>query len=186
MLIGKRIKELRESKNISLTELAKTSGVQIATLSRIENLKMTGTLESHMNIAKALGVDLVGLYGKMKTEDEKPLPPTINKPQAAAESFTYNDRASYEILTSQLLKKKMLPIILRVDPQGKTNIEQGPAGAERFVFVLEGEVDVYIGKDAYNLKTNSSLYFDASLEHYFENKGKKTLKMISVITPVVL
>jgi transcriptional regulator with XRE-family HTH domain len=186
MLIGKRIKELRESKDISLTQLAKTSGVQIATLSRIENMKMTGTLESHLNIAKALGVDLIGLYGEVKTEEQAPLPPAISKPQAVAESFTYNDRASYEILTSQLLKKKMLPILLRIDPQGKTNMEQGPAGAERFVFALEGDVVVYIGKDAYELKANSSLYFDASLEHYFENNGKKTLKMISVITPVVL
>ena len=44
MLIGKRVKELRKARNMSLSELAKLSGVQIATLSRIENLKMIGTL----------------------------------------------------------------------------------------------------------------------------------------------
>jgi len=186
MQIGKRIKELRESKDMSLTDLAKTSGIQIATLSRIENLKMTGTLESHMNVAKALGIDLITLYSDIKNEIEQPQSPAINKPHSAVESFTYNDRASYEILTSQLLKKKMLPIILRIDSDGKTNAEQGPVGAERFVFVLEGDVSIYIGKDSYSLKANSSLYFDASVEHYFENNGKKTAKMISVITPVVL
>ena len=186
MLIGKRLKELREQHNFSLTDLSQKSGVQIATLSRIENMKMTGTLESHMNIAKALNVDLVDLYDSLKSEDQNIEPPQVNKPQAAVESFTYNDRASYEILTSQLLKKKMLPIILRIDPDGKTNPEQSPAGAERFLFVLEGEVAVYIGKEHYSLKANSSLYFDASIEHHFENKGKKTVKVISVITPVML
>lgn len=186
MLIGKHLKELREHKGISLKDLSEKSGVQIATLSRIENLKMTGTINSHISIAKALGVELVELYAEGQHDEATAQNAQINKPQAAVESFTYNDRASYEILTSQLFKKKMMPIILRIDPDGKTNSEQNPAGAERFVFILEGEVNAYIGKDAYNLKTNSSLYFDASIEHHFENKGKKTAKMISVITPVAL
>ncbi len=183
MLIGKRLKELRDQKNMSLKELSEQSGVQIATLSRIENLKMTGTINSHLNIAKALGVELVDLYADAQQNE---IPTQVTKPQATAESFTYNALASYEILTSQLFKKKMMPIILRIEPQGKTNPEQNPLGAERFVFVLEGEVAAYIGKDTYTLKTNSSLYFDASLEHHFENNGKKTAKVISVITPVAL
>ncbi|MCB9771312.1 MAG: helix-turn-helix transcriptional regulator [Candidatus Omnitrophica bacterium] len=186
MLIGKRLKELREKNKMSLTDLSQKSGVQIATLSRIENMKMTGTLESHLNIAKALSVDLVELYDNLKNDEQKAEPPHVNKPQTSVESFTYNDRASYEILTSQLLKKKMLPIILRIEPDGKTNTEQNPSGSERFIFILEGEVTAYIGKEHYALKTNSSLYFDASVEHHFENKGKKAVKVISVITPVML
>ena len=186
MLIGKNLKELRERKDMSLKELSEKSGVQIATLSRIENLKMTGTINSHLSIAKALGVGLVDLYADGQSPDTATQTAQITQPQTAVESFTYNDRASYEILTSQLFKKKMMPIILRIDPEGKTNAEQNPTGAERFLFILEGEVDAYIGKDLYTLKTNSSLYFDASVEHHFENKGKKTAKMISVITPVAL
>ncbi len=186
MLIGKRLKELREKNNMSLKDLSEKSGVQIATLSRIENLKMTGTINSHLSIAKALCIELVDLYADANHEETKTAVVQVNKPQAAAESFTYNDLASYEILTTQLFKKKMMPIILRIEPDGKTNPEQNPAGAERFVFILEGEVTAYIGKDTYTLKTNSSLYFDASLEHHFENNGKKTVKMISVITPVGL
>lgn len=186
MLIGKRLKEFREQKNMSLKDLSQKSGVQIATLSRIENLKMTGTINSHLNIAKALGIELVDLYADGQHELSSLASAQITKPQALAESFTYNNLASYEILTSQLFKKKMMPIILRIETNGKTNPEQNPMGSERFLFVLEGEISAYIGKDVYTLKTNSSLYFDASLEYYFENTGKKTAKIISVITPVVL
>ncbi len=186
MLIGKRIKELREQKKMSLKELAEKSGVQIATLSRIENLKMTGTVNSHLNIAKALNIELIDLYTASEHIEAPSLTVQVNTPQTTAELFTYNTFASYEILATQLFKKKMMPIILRIDPGGKTNAEQNPAGAERFVFVLEGEVRVYIGKDVYPLKTNNSLYFDASVEHYFENMEKKTAKIISVMTPVAL
>ena len=71
MYIGKRVQELRKVRGMSLTELAEKSGVQIATLSRIENMKMTGTLESHMNIARALGVDVTQLYSAIIREESK-------------------------------------------------------------------------------------------------------------------
>src|SRR4051812_12458279 len=99
MLIGKRVKELRKSRNMSLSELAKLSGVQIATLSRIENLKMIGTLESHMNIAKALGIDLTQFYHDIHNKQAAKTEPA----DQATETFSYNDKASYEILTSSVL-----------------------------------------------------------------------------------
>ena len=55
MFIGQRIKQLREAQKMTLTELSEKSGVQLATLSRMENMKMTGTLESHIAIAQTLG-----------------------------------------------------------------------------------------------------------------------------------
>ena len=48
MYIGEKLHAIRKAKRISLTELSEKSGVQMATLSRIENKKMVGTLESHM------------------------------------------------------------------------------------------------------------------------------------------
>ena len=45
MYIGKRLREIRQAQGMSLTTLAEKSGVQIATLSRMENLKITRTPE---------------------------------------------------------------------------------------------------------------------------------------------
>ena len=64
--VGKKIKELRQNKNISLTALSEKSGVQIATLSRIENDKMTGTIETHALLAKALNVGLDEIFKDMR------------------------------------------------------------------------------------------------------------------------
>ncbi len=183
MFIGKRIKELRESKKMTLSELSKASGVQIATLSRIENMKMPGTIDSHSRIAKALSVDITELYKNISEPEPKGEPLGVS---SATESFSYNDKASYEILASKVLSKKMLPIVLRIDPGGKTNPEENAKGSEKFIFVLEGEVTTHIGEDAYPLSKNKTLYFDASLRHYFENAGKGVAKMIAVVTPVAL
>jgi len=183
MQIGTKVRTLREERKMSLTELSKQSGVQLATLSRIENLKMTGTLESHTAIARALGVNLIELYSDIQPEQKKVEKQTS---RSASDVFIHSDKSSYEILTGKILSKKMMPIMLRIDPGGKTNAEQNQPGAERFVFVMEGKVHVIIGKEAYPLSKHNTLYFDASLKHYFANTGKSTARVLCVTTPVAL
>ncbi len=191
MQVGKRIKESREAQNMTLTDLAQKSGVQIATLSRIENLKMTGTLDSHMHIAKALGTDITQLYqgitaGKEKSAVTAGTSSAEGASPQGAETFSYNDKASYEILIGKILSRKMLPIVLRIEEAGRTNPEQNHPGSERFIFVLKGTITAHIADAAYPLSQNNTLYFDASLKHYFTNTGKGPARAISVITPVAL
>ncbi|MDD3375304.1 MAG: XRE family transcriptional regulator [Candidatus Omnitrophica bacterium] len=183
MLIGKRIKEIRKQQKISLTELSKKSGIQLATLSRIENLKMTGTLESHIEIAKALNVEITELYQDISLETNKV---DVKTEESSADFFNYSDRSSYEILTNKVLSKKMMPILLRIEPNGKTNVEQGSKSSEKFLFVLEGSISAKIGDNSHILKEGNTLYFDASLPHYFENTNTKVAKVICVATPVEL
>ena len=183
MYIGKHIQELRKTKKMTLSELAESSGVQIATLSRIENEKMVGTLESHINIAKTLGVDVTQLYSNIAAPRE-----TVAHQAAkdAADTFLHSDKSSYQVLTTNVLSKKMMPILLKVEPGGKSNKEQNKGGTEKFIFVLEGKIEAVIEDKTYPLSRNHSLYFDASKEHYFVNHGKTTAKVICVGTPVAL
>lgn len=183
MYIGKRLKELRMARGMSLSALAEKSGVQIATLSRIEHLKMTGTLESHMRIAKALGIEITQLYaGIIRKEDKVDL----RTSRSATDVFVHSDKSSYEILTANVLLKKMMPILLKIEPNGKTNKERNQAGTEKFIFVLDGKIEAGIGGESYVLSKHNTLYFDASLEHHLINKGKTTAKVLCVITPAAL
>ncbi len=186
MLIGTKVHELRKARDMSLTELAEKTGIQIATLSRIEHMKMTGTLQSHMLIAKALGVELTDLYRDLSdtsaAADEAD--PAEGSPET--ERFTYNDKASYEILANHVLSKKMMPVMLKIEPGGTTNIEQNQPGCERFIFVLNGSIELMLKDKTITLKKNHSLYFDASLPHSFKNTGAETARALSVATPVTL
>ena len=182
MYIGKKLESLRKSKKMSLTELSQKSGVQMATLSRIENMKMVGTLESHIQIAKALGVDVTELYKGITRENA-----IIDMGQDKnMDVFTHSDAASFEILTKNIMNKKMMPTLIRIEGGGKTNKEQNPGGSEKFLFVLEGQVEVSVDSQKFALHKNNTLYFDASLPHFYRNTGKSVAKLISVVTPVSL
>ncbi len=183
MLIGKKIKEVREAQHMTLTQLSQKSGVQLATLSRMENLKMTGTLESHSQIAKALGISLTDLYQNIDLESP---PVDMQSPATTTDVFVHGDKSSYEILTTKVLSKKMMPVLLTIQPKGKTTLEQGRPDEEKFVYVIEGQISVTVGQETYTLPTGHSLYFGASLKHDFENKEKTQAKVLCVSSPVML
>ncbi len=182
MYIGEKLHAIRKAKRISLTELSEKSGVQMATLSRIENKKMVGTLESHMQIAKALGIDVTELYQGLSHQNA-----LIDFGQDKnTDMFTHNDQSSFEILTKNIMNKKMMPTLVRIEEGGKTNKEQSQGGAEKFIFVLDGHVEVNINNQEFILHKLNTLYFDASLPHYFRNLGKGIVRLICVGTPVSL
>lgn len=182
MNIGSQIKKIRKLKKISLTELAQTSGVQIATLSRIENGKMTGTLESHFQISKALGLEITELYQGIQEEESLP----VSADDAIEVVSAPNDTVSREILTRQASSKRMLPVLVKIAPKSSGNIEKNSPGSERFIFVLDGSVLVHIKDQAVRVNTNTSLYFNASLPHHFENPLAAPVKFILITTPVAL
>ncbi|MEI8011784.1 MAG: XRE family transcriptional regulator [Candidatus Omnitrophota bacterium] len=180
--IGAHIRQIRKIRKISLTELSSASHVQIATLSRIENGKMIGTLESHLNIAKALGVNLIELYEGI----ENPILSEIKQENPAETLAPANDKISCEILSRQATSNKMLPLLIKMNPHSVTPPEQGKPGAERFIYVLEGSVTIKIKDQSVKLDKNASLYFNASGTHTFENPGATPAKLLSVMTPVSL
>ena len=182
MYIGEKLYQIRRSKRISLTELSQQSGVQMATLSRIENKKMIGTLESHMQIAKALGIEITELYKDLGHENtmidlgsEKNL-----------DVFTHSDEFSFEILTKNLMNKKMMPTLIRIEEGGKTTNEKNQINSEKFIYVLEGHVEVNVNDQTFTLHKSNTLYFDASLPHHFVNSGKGIVRILCVSTPVSL
>jgi len=64
-MIGKRIKELRQKKNLSLTELADRAGIAKSYLSYIErNLQKNPSIQFLEKIAQVLEVDVETLLGE--------------------------------------------------------------------------------------------------------------------------
>jgi len=183
MLIGKKLKALRKERKVSLTELSKRSGVQLATLSRIENMKMTGTLKSHNDIAQALGISLIELYGDSKTDYGKA---QKKKPLSFAKVSSQTDKTTYEILTRNPVSKRMLPMVIEIKAGGKTKREKNQLGTEKFIFMLSGKVDMHVGKEVCSLSKYDTLYFDASKEHHLVNTENDAAKALCVTSPVSL
>ena len=183
MNIGDTINKIRKERDMTLVELAEKSGVALATLSRMENGRMTGTLESHMKICEALGTTLPDLYKNL-------YPPKkavdIQKEKSRTDVFIHDKKSSEEMLASKILDKKMMPILVKIAKGGSTHKEETKTGIEKFIFVLEGKITANIGDEKYNLSRNDSLYFEPNVPHYLKNAGNSDARVISVVCPPTL
>ena len=85
-----------------------------------------------------------------------------------------------------MLKKKLMPVLITIEPGGSTHREETRVGTEKFLYVLEGELEANVGETTHQLKRGSSLYFEASIPHALKNAGSRTVRCLSVVTPPVL
>lgn len=182
--LGQRIRSLRKEQGLSLEQLAAKSGVALATLSRLENGKGPGTFRTHRRITEALGIPLPEFYLGLEepSEDATLVEPGGEEP----ESFTYDEKASAVLLTRQVGNKQMLPQLVLLKPGSQTPLEQYPRGTERWLYALEGKVEVVLGERRFPLKKGGTLYFKAVCPHRFRNNGTGQARLISVTSPVVL
>ena len=178
--LGLKIRDLRRHKKITLIELSKLTGIAQATLSRMETGLMLGTVKSHQKIAEMLGISLGELYQGLDNRIEK-----IALHPAAAERkiFSKADQFKYELLTQEISKKKITPLLLTLASHGKTETEKSERGVEKFYFVLEGSVLIHLDQKEYTLNTNDTLYFDASISHYLSNPTSKQAKVFCAVSP---
>ncbi len=183
--VGVRLRFLRKSQKVTLVELARSSGVDAATISRIETGKMSGTLESHIKLATALGLKLTDLYAGIEEARTKE---AVTLQSASRRNDVYVHEAgksSITMLTTDILNKKLMPALITIQLGGSTQREEAKVGTEKFFYVLEGTLEAVIADTVHQLKKGSSLYFDASIPHSLKNIGRSVARCLAVITPPV-
>jgi transcriptional regulator with XRE-family HTH domain len=180
MNIGKRLHKIRKEKHMTLENLSKKSGVALATLSRMENNKMTGTLAAHNQICKALGASLADLYREIEDASK-----TVEAVPGSkrTEHFVHSKKVKYELLVAKTPNKKITPLMIQLSDGGKTREERDKTGTEKFLYLMTGSIEATIGNEKYSLNQGDSLYFDASLPHVLHNKTKSDVKIICIISP---
>ena len=184
--IGTRLRAARKAHKVTLVELAKVSGVDVATVSRIETGRMAGTLESHMKLARAIGLKLADLYAGIDEAQAKGAV-TVQPPSGRTDVYVHQaGRSSTALLTTDVLKKKLMPVLITIEPGGSTHKEEARVGTEKFIYVLEGTVDARVGGEIHELRRGSTLYFDASLPHTLHNTGSREVRCLAVTTPPAL
>ena len=180
MQIGGIIRNIRKEHEMTLVELADKSGVALATLSRMENGRMTGTLESHMKICEALNVTLPDLYKNLYPSKKAV---DIQKERSRTDIFIHDKKSSEEMLASKVLNKKMMPVLIKIARGGKTQKEETKPGVEKFIYVIDGKIEAAIGEEKYTLSKNDSLYFESLTPHFFKNINNRDSKLLCIISP---
>lgn len=167
-------------------ELSRRVGVDKAIISKIETGKMLGSFECHRKMAEVFGLKLSELYAYF--EQEKPEPVEVHSGDSKTD--VYQD--FLEILTKVPLSKKMLPTFITLQPAKEKSLEQTLKKVERFIIVLEGEIEIEVEGRVYQLKKapknekGDSLYSRSPKRHRLKNTGNSVARALCVNSPPVL
>lgn len=178
--IGRRIKKLRIERNLTQEALAQEAGLTKGYLSKIENSKNSPPVSTLISLAKALDIDINGIFSEDVTATtithiKKGERQTVARSGTA---FGY----SYEPLAGKFPNRHMEPYILIFQPDVQAETPFQHKG-EEFLYVLEGTMKFFYEDKEYIVEAEDSVYFDASVPHYGICEGKKPVKCVMVIYP---
>ena len=122
-VVGSKIKSVRESKNISVEEIAERSGLSIQQIVSIESDQNLPSLGPLIKIARALGVRL-GTF----LDDNDELGPVVCRAEERKDSISFSNDSvdarkhmEYHSLARQKTGRHMEPFIIDIQPSEKRN-----------------------------------------------------------------
>jgi len=174
--IGKNVSMIRKSKNLSLEELSKRSGVSTGMLSQVEQEKVNPTVAVVWKIAYGLGVPF---YELVAQESEKPLFEVTRKHEAVILERD-EGRCVFRILSPLLLAEKLELYTLSMKKDGVLESSPHSHGTEEFVTVISGSVSVEIDKHQAHLSEGDTIHYHSDVQHIIRNTtdGESYLYMV--------
>ncbi|MCV4231379.1 XRE family transcriptional regulator [Virgibacillus sp. LDC1] len=162
MELGSKIRRLRKEQNRSLDDIAKACGFTKSLLSKIENGKTVPPIGTLIKIAETLGTKISILL------DDSDLNGTVYTPKARSEGkVVQTDKGySFSAIAAERPEKLMQPFYF-VAKKGKTGKRTYSHVGQEFIYVLEGTMIYYVGKEEYTLNAGDSLYFDSVENHSY-------------------
>jgi transcriptional regulator with XRE-family HTH domain len=184
-IIGEKIKNLREMKQISVREMADRSGLEENQVRRIEGNEDFPSLAPLIKMARVLGVRL-GTF----LDDQQELGPVVCRRESLEQQdgigFTNNavtrhKYMSYHALSSDKSGRHMEPFLIDVEPSDDTNFAFSTHEGEEFIYVIDGIIEINYGKNTYRLNEGDSIYYDSIVAHHVHAVDRKPAKILGVV-----
>jgi len=179
VVVGQRVKALREAMQLSLRDLAERSGVSAPMLSQVERGETSPTLSVAARIARGLDLTLSQLlrldeaaHVVIVTKDQRRQGPSKAKGHR------------YEMVTPPLPGQRVMLSVHTLDPGASTGGEgDSPIhepGSRETLLVEKGALDLMIDGERRTINEGDSVTFDADLPHHFENPTKSATTFLAV------
>ena len=177
MELGKKIRDLRKKRKMTLKELAEKSGLSVGMLSQIERDKIGLSVNSLWKISQALDMS-IGSFFNQKLYPHKFI---VRKDQRKKLQLV-NSSASYELLTPDLSWNiEFLRIIIK--PGESSDQQRITHQGEEVGLVLQGKLLVKWGEQEFILEEGDSIRLDSTVPHRYINIGDITSISIWAMTP---
>lgn len=177
---GDRVRLLREQADLTLEQISKLSGVSRAMLSKVERGEKSPTIGVAKRIAHALSTSFSALVGDEGTTRRAFA--LVRKEQRQV--FRDPETGFERYLLSPLMAGMPVEVVLHHLP-AKTStgkLPPYPTGVTKHVLASRGRIIVGVDKVETVLEEGDTLYFEADVEHWVENRTARPSEYYLVIS----
>ncbi|HLZ94551.1 MAG TPA: XRE family transcriptional regulator [Candidatus Dormibacteraeota bacterium] len=175
--LGERIRSLRETRSLSLKQLADATGLTQSFLSQVERDLTSPSVASLRKIAQALGTSVATFFaggspnGRLVKRDARPV-------------LLHPKRRWRDSLLTPSMTSKLQVIWSEIEPGGGSGDEPYSHDSdEECVVIVQGRLDFWVGEEHYLLEKGDALTFESRLPHKNRNPGPGKTQVLWVMTP---
>ncbi|CNJ13102.1 cupin domain-containing protein [Yersinia rohdei] len=180
--LGMRLRHARLAQEITLKQLALKVGCSESLLSKLENEVASPSLAMLHRLASALETNISDLMAESWVADS----PVLKPEQRIRKRFVHRSKQggiALENLTHHH-KGGLLQGNIHIIEPGVASDGQIEHQGEELGYVLEGEIELYLGAETYTLGVGDSFYFPSNVPHGYKNISQLAAKVLWVNTPV--
>jgi transcriptional regulator with XRE-family HTH domain len=181
VVIGARVKALREASSLSLRDLAVRSGVSAPMLSQVERGETSPTLTVATRIAAGLELRLSQL---LRLDEAGSV--TVVRAKERQRGGNRRRGHQFEVLTSSQPGQRAELSRHALAPGGATGAPDDPPmhepGSRETAVVERGSVVLVCDAVRYDLREGDCVTFDADLPHHFENPTSEEAAFLAVVS----
>jgi len=175
--LGARLRWLRRSQRMTLRELAGRSSVTESFLSQVERGVASPSVASLQRIARGLGMSIAQLFaggssaGRVVRHDDR-------------RRVEYQGLGALDEFLTPPTATRLQLILSTVEPGGGTGDEPYTHESdEEVVFVLDGELDLWVADEHYHLGSGDAITYPSRLPHRNMNRGTVPARVLFCLTP---
>lgn len=174
MEIGRRIREARKARSITLTKLAEQTNLSCGLLSKIERGVTSPSIASLKRIADALEIQVFELF-----LEQQPKSVGIVRKQERP-MIQYREGITHYLLSPDLSRSLEMILVIAQPGCGLSDRLLTHAG-EKAGLVLRGRLAYRMEDGEHIIEEGDSFHFDAEIPHTWRNAGEGPLEMILVL-----
>jgi transcriptional regulator with XRE-family HTH domain len=175
--VGRRLRELRKERGLSIRALAEKSGLNVNTLSLIENGRTSPSVSTLQQIAIALQSPITAFFETGASRNSVAHVRAGSRPRAAFVHGTLED------LGAGLSEHAVEPFVVTLEANADSGAHPIVHTGHEFVFCLQGRIVYTIEEHAYLLEAGDSLLFESRLPHRWQNVDATPSQAILVLCP---
>ncbi|HZC97155.1 MAG TPA: XRE family transcriptional regulator [Bradyrhizobium sp.] len=166
--VGRRIRELRRARSLSLESIAARTDLSIGFLSQIERGLSSPSLRVLATLADVLGIGIAALFGTGPGNGAS-RDGVVTRQLERAELNLWRSGISKQLLSAAGADNRLNLFLVHMEPGGSTGDELYTHDGEEAGLVLEGEMTLTVDAETWSLKTGDSFRFASRRPHRFSN-----------------